>query len=67
MFPTIGGVILAHQGGWDELLLVLAPIVVFAVLLMIANRRAQRTDAGTTDANPAGDEGAASPPDSAAV
>ncbi|HEX6237923.1 MAG TPA: hypothetical protein VFZ68_12060 [Acidimicrobiales bacterium] len=31
--------LLAHQGGWDEVLLVASPIVVFGVLLTIANRR----------------------------
>ncbi len=34
------GALLAHQGGWDEILLVLVPIVVFAGLLVVANRRA---------------------------
>jgi len=33
-------VLLAHQGGWDEILLVLVPIALFAVLLVVANRRA---------------------------
>jgi hypothetical protein len=32
----------AHQGGWDEILLVLTPISLFAVLLYVANRRATR-------------------------
>ncbi len=32
----------AHQGGWDELLFVLLPIALFAGLLAIANRRANR-------------------------
>ena len=32
--------LLAHQGGWDEILLVLVPILLFAVLLVVANRRA---------------------------
>lgn len=32
--------LLAHQGGWDEILLVLAPIAIFAALLVVANRRA---------------------------
>jgi hypothetical protein len=32
--------LLAHQGGWDEILMVLAPIVIFAGLLVVANRRA---------------------------
>lgn len=37
--------LLAHQGGWDELLFVLVPIALFATLLQIANRRANRTAA----------------------
>jgi hypothetical protein len=32
--------VLAHQGGWDEILMVTVPIALFAVLLWIANRRA---------------------------
>jgi len=32
--------ILAHQGGWDEIALVVGPIVVFAGLLAVARRRA---------------------------
>jgi hypothetical protein len=32
--------VLAHQGGWDEILLVLTPISLFAALLWLANRRA---------------------------
>jgi hypothetical protein len=35
-------VILAHQGGWDEMLLVLAPVGLFAGLLFLANKRAAR-------------------------
>jgi hypothetical protein len=34
-------VILAHQGGWDEFLLVAAPVAFFGFLLWLANRRAQ--------------------------
>ena len=34
--------VLAHQGGWDEYGLVLVPLLVIAVLLFIANRRANR-------------------------
>lgn len=34
--------VLAHQGGWDEILLVLAPVSIFAVLLYVANVRATR-------------------------
>jgi hypothetical protein len=39
---TIIGMVLAHQGGWDEMLLVLAPLLLIAGLLFIANRRANR-------------------------
>ena len=35
----------AHQGGWDEILFVLIPLVLFAVLLVIARRRVDRADA----------------------
>ena len=35
--PT--ALILAHQGGWDELLLVVAPLLVIAALLVITNKR----------------------------
>ena len=33
---------LAHQGGWDEILLVLAPILVIAGLLSLAKKRVER-------------------------
>lgn len=31
--------VLAHQGGWDEILFVLAPLLIFAGLLALARRR----------------------------
>ena len=34
--------ILAHQGGWDEILLVAGPILVFVLLLRVANKRAEQ-------------------------
>ncbi|MEO8692014.1 MAG: hypothetical protein ABI658_00775 [Acidimicrobiales bacterium] len=34
--------VLAHQGGWDEFGLVLVPLLIIAVLLFVANRRANR-------------------------
>lgn len=43
--------VVAHQGGWDEILFVLLPIVLFAGLLAIANRRASREMADRPDAN----------------
>lgn len=38
----MGLVLLAHQGGWDEILFVLTPIALFAALLYVANKRASR-------------------------
>ena len=35
-------VTLAHQGGWDEMLMVAIPLVLVAVLLVVANRRASQ-------------------------
>jgi hypothetical protein len=35
--------LLAHQGGWDELLLVAGPIVLIVVVLAIVKRRVDRT------------------------
>ena len=32
----------AHQGGWDETLLVAIPLVLFGILLWIAKRRAEK-------------------------
>ena len=32
--------IFAHQGGWDEILMVAAPVGLFAGLLWMANKRA---------------------------
>ena len=40
--------ILAHQGGWDEALFVLAPLVVIGALLLLANRRADARNRPTT-------------------
>ena len=49
--------IFAHQGGWDEILFVLAPLLLFAGLLWLARRRVDRLeeqerrgDAGPGDA-----------------
>jgi cyanate permease len=45
--------VLAHQGGWDETLLVLAPVAVVAVVLWLANRRAKRLLADRQHPSPA--------------
>jgi hypothetical protein len=34
--------VLAHQGGWDEILGVVMPVAVFFGLLLVARRRALR-------------------------
>ena len=34
--------LLAHQGGWDEILMVVAPIILLFCLLKLANKRAKR-------------------------
>jgi len=44
--------VLAHQGGWDEILFVLAPIAVFGLLLWITSRRAQRGEIDDPDHDP---------------
>lgn len=41
--------VLAHQGGWDETLLVLAPIVVIVGLLALVKRRVDRRAASDDD------------------
>ena len=41
MALIVGMRVLAHQGGWDEMLMVLAPLLVFAGLLVLARRRAE--------------------------
>ncbi len=38
--------LLAHQGGWDEILLILGPILVVVGLLRLLKKRVER---GTTD------------------
>lgn len=40
---------LAHQGGWDELAMVGVPLVLVAVLLVVANRRAAQEMARRKD------------------
>lgn len=32
-------VILMHQGGWDELLLVLGPLIIIVVLVVVARKQ----------------------------
>jgi hypothetical protein len=45
MFDRLAGpALLAHQGGWDEVLLIAGPIVAIAGLLVLAKRRVERTE-----------------------
>lgn len=46
-------VLFAHQGGWDEALIVLAPMLVFFGLLFLANRRARAFEKHDADVEPA--------------
>ncbi len=54
----MGVPVLGHQGGWDEILLVALPIVLFVVLLRVANSRAAHLDeaeqAESTPSDPSG-------------
>lgn len=52
-----GAFVLAHQGGWDEILLVLTPVSLFAGLLWVANRRANAQAArDRSDDEPSSDD-----------
>lgn len=57
---------LAHQGGWDEVVLVILPLVVLGVLLFLARRRAladaEREGRGINEAPPGGTAGNSGPP-----
>jgi hypothetical protein len=41
---------IAHQGGWDEILLVLGPIAVIVGLLMLARKRVDAIEQNKADA-----------------
>jgi len=49
LFPVLG-----HQGGWDEILIVAAPLLLIASLLYIANRRvdAKLADRAESESTP---------------
>lgn len=47
---TVDPAIIAHQGGWDEILLIVGPIVVIALALRFAKRRVDRTYSDQTRA-----------------
>ena len=47
--------LLAHQGGWDEILLIVGPILVVVGLLRLLKKRVERSTP-VTPATPATDE-----------
>ena len=52
--------VFAHQGGWDEIALVIGPLVAIGALLLIANRRLKaRLEAldAAEPSTPAADQG----------
>jgi hypothetical protein len=50
------GWVLAHDGGWDELGMVAAPLLVFGGLLFLANRRANQIQAQKEAAEQSNDD-----------
>jgi hypothetical protein len=44
--------VFAHQGGWDEMLLVLGPILVIVLLLRVARNRAGKATDEPIDSEP---------------
>ena len=44
--------VLAHQGGWDEMLMVLGPILVIVLLLRLARNRAGKAADEPADSEP---------------
>jgi hypothetical protein len=56
------GPLLAHQGGWDEMLMVAVPVIVFALLLRMASKRADRLEPADGDP-PDGPTGDSAPTD----
>ncbi|MEQ8438262.1 MAG: hypothetical protein RIB65_12290 [Ilumatobacter fluminis] len=47
--------LVAHQGGWDEVLLVVGPVVVIIVALTLAKRRVDRLERGGSGVGGNGD------------
>jgi hypothetical protein len=41
--------IYAHQGGWDEFLLVIGPLLIIAWLVSVAKKRADRSSRDDTE------------------
>jgi hypothetical protein len=53
-------IVLAHQGGWDEILFILGPIAVVVLLLRLAKRRVDATTR-QDDSGFSSEDGARSP------
>ena len=49
--------VLAHQGGWDEILWVLMPIVIMVWLLRVASQRVRRAQKDVLEPSDIGTEG----------
>ena len=59
----VNSLTLAHQGGWDEILMVAGPVLIFAWLLSVARKRAQTlADAEAEESTDSGPSGSVSPP-----
>ena len=52
--------ILAHQGGWDEILWVLMPIAIMVWLLRVASQRVRQTGKKSSESSDVGAKGAES-------
>ena len=49
--PSVTG-LLAHQGGWDEILMLVAPVAVIVGVLAVVKRRVDRAGERTPDGAP---------------
>ena len=59
----VNAVVLAHQGGWDEILMVAGPVAIFGWLLWVARKRAKAVAAlEGADAADTGPAGSVTPP-----
>lgn len=58
----LGAPILAHEGGWDEILLVVTPLAIIGLLLHLANKRVNAQLADDVGVEPVVDGTEESPP-----
>ncbi len=52
----LASAVLAHQGGWDEILLVVGPIATIVTLLVVVKRRLDRSTASRSEGKGALDQ-----------